>query len=69
VLSAIQFDDESPFDACEIHEERSDRMLPSKLATKQSAVAQEPPHPSFGISRFSAEMSRVVYGCLDLTFD
>ena len=49
MLTAVDFDDQTGLDACEIGDEWSDRMLPTKLVPAQLTGAQSMPEMSFGV--------------------
>jgi hypothetical protein len=54
MLPAIQFDDQHPFDAAEIDDVRTDRMLAAKLDA-QLMPAQTHPEPALGVGLFSTQ--------------
>ena len=54
VLPAVQLDDQHAFDATEVDDVRTDRMLASKLRA-QLMPAQMQPEPALGVSFFSAQ--------------
>jgi len=54
VLPAVQLDDQHAFDAAEIDDVRTDRMLATKLHA-QLMPAQMDPEPALGVSLFSTQ--------------
>ena len=57
VLSTVGFDDQTIFDASEVHDERTERMLPAKLVGRQTSAAQARPEPALGIGHRDAQGS------------
>jgi hypothetical protein len=49
VLTAIHLDDETPFEADEIDDERPDRMLSPELPWHRATRSQQVPQATFGI--------------------
>jgi hypothetical protein len=54
VLPAVQLDDQHAFDAAEVDDVRTDRMLAAKLRA-QLMPAQMEPEPTLSVSLFSAQ--------------
>lgn len=54
MLPAISFDDQHPFDAREVGDERSHRMLSPKLMTVRTAASQQRPQPSLRIGHIGS---------------
>jgi hypothetical protein len=59
VLSAIRFDDEAAFRACEVRNTPPDRLLPAKFETSELPIAKVTPQAPLGVSRFAAEPLRM----------
>ncbi len=64
VLAAIEFEDEAPFEATEIGDERPDRELASELCSSEPAAAQEIPELSFSLRGLASELPRTHDGGL-----
>jgi len=65
VLPAIQLDDETSLDTCEVGEEWTDCMLPPEFAASNPAVTQMPPEFLLGIGRCTAQIARTRRFTLD----
>jgi hypothetical protein len=59
MLPAVELDDQHPFDAAEIDDVRTDRMLAAKLDT-QLMSPQMHPEPALGVSIFSAQSTCLI---------
>src|ERR1700732_5118484 len=59
MLPAVQLDDQHPFDAAEIDDERTNRMLTAELHT-QLMLAQTHPEPTLSVSLFAAQSACLI---------
>jgi hypothetical protein len=59
VLSAVDLDDETPFDAAEVDHERAERPLPLELEAAEPPPAQSGPHGLFRIGHSSSQSRSV----------
>jgi hypothetical protein len=65
MLAAVDFNDQSGVDACEVDNEPANRVLPSKLEAVKRPPAQPVPKPLLGIGHLLAQFPRVV-ACLSI---
>src|SRR5665213_2277574 len=59
VLTAVEFDDDPRFATGEVHDERADQNLPTKMRSRQRDVMTKPlPEHALGIGRLRAHLPR-----------
>jgi hypothetical protein len=57
VLPAVELDDQPQFEAGEVREVRTDRVLATKAEPKQSPATQVPPETILGIGLVAAQLA------------
>src|SRR5207253_9930686 len=58
MLPAIGFDDQAVLDACEINNDRIDRILAPELESLEAPIAQCKPQPPLGIGLVLSKLAR-----------
>src|SRR5207248_917427 len=65
VLRSINLDDEAPFMAGEVSEERTDRHLPSEMRVLDRQVTQMPPELALRVGHVATESACARNACID----
>jgi hypothetical protein len=66
VLPAVEFNDDSPLETNEVHNELTNRCLPAKLAAAHLTMPEPRPQQALGVRHVSSQVASevVVHGCL-----
>ncbi len=56
MLAAVDLDDELFLEANEVENQVPERNLSAKLVSLKTPIAEQSPHPGFGVSRFSTHL-------------
>lgn len=57
MLTAVEFDHETPLGTAEVNDERPDRMLPPELGASNLTVTETGPQLALGVSLTSAQLA------------